>query len=167
MKDVIEDAMNEQLNNELYAHYLYLAMAAHFEEEDWPGFAAWMRAQSQEEYDHAMRFYDFIHSRNGSVELEAIEKPQPTFDSPLDAFEQAYEHEQKVSESIHDLYALSEEEDDYASHPFLEHFIEEQIEEEDTTNHIVERLRKAGDDRGALLMIDDRLGERGGGAGDA
>lgn len=160
MKDVIEDAMNEQLNNELYAHYLYLAMSAHFEEEDWPGFAHWMKLQSQEEYDHAMRFYDFIHDRNGSVELEAIDKPTPSFDSPLDAFEQAFEHEQKVSQSIHDLYALAEEEGDYASHPFLEHFVEEQVEEEATTNHIVERLRKAGDDRGALLMLDNELAGR-------
>lgn len=162
MKDVIQKAMNDQLNAELYASHLYLAMSARFEEQNFPGFAHWMRAQSEEERAHAMRFYEFIDDRGGSVHVGALDEPKVSFKRPLEAFQAALEHERKVTAAIHELYEQAEEEQDYASHPFLEEFIKEQVEEEKTAQGIVDRLEMIGEDPSGLLMLDQQLGGRGG-----
>src|ERR671929_902911 len=103
----VQDAMNEQIKNELYSAYQYLAMAAYCESVNLSGFAHWMRTQSQEETEHAMKFYDFILGRNGRVVLQGIDGPVVEFGSPLEVFEQALEHERKVTAMINDLYALA------------------------------------------------------------
>lgn len=160
MKDVIQDAMNEQLNAELYASHLYLAMSARFEDLNFPGFAHWMRAQSEEERDHAMRFYEFIDDRGGSVQVSSLDEPTVSFKTPVEAFQAALDHERKVTGAIHDLYELAETEKDYATHPFLEEFIKEQVEEEKTAQGIVDRLEMIGDDPSGLLLLDQQLGSR-------
>ena len=156
----IEDAMNAHLNQELYSAYVYLSMAAYCESINFPGFAHWMRIQSEEESAHAMKFYDFINDRNGRVVLRAIEQPPVEFSSPLDVFQQALEHEQQVSEMINQLYGLAVQHNDYPSQAFLQWFVTEQVEEEKVGGQIVETLKMIGDDKVALLMLDKELAAR-------
>ena len=159
----LQDAMNEQIKNELYSAYLYLSMSAYCEAANLPGLAHWMRMQAQEEEAHAMKFYDFIYERGGRVVLQAIDQPPVEFPSPLAVFEQTLEHEQKVTAMIHDLYTLAVEEKDYASQAFLQWFVTEQVEEEDSASQILETLKMIGDKGHALLMLDRELGGRGAG----
>ncbi|MGD8967371.1 MAG: ferritin [Anaerolineae bacterium] len=161
ISEAMQNAINEQIKDELYSAYLYLSMAAYFEAASLPGFASWMRMQSQEEVDHAMKFFDFVNERGGRVELQAIEQPTVEFESPLAVFEATYEHEQKVTGLIHNLYALAVEEKDYAAQVMLHWFIDEQVEEEATASQIVDLLERIGDKDQGLIMIDRELGRRG------
>lgn len=156
----MQKALNDHLNAELYAAYLYLAMAAYFESTHLPGFANWMRMQSREEMGHAMRFYEYINERGGRVELQAIDKPPVNFKSPLAVFEQALKHERVVSKEIDKLFDMARKEKDYASEVFLQWFVTEQVEEEKSAEAVVEALKMIGDQRPALLMYDRELGQR-------
>ena len=156
-----QDAMNEQIKNELYSAYMYLSMSAYFEAANLPGFAHWMQLQAQEEVAHAMKFYNFIYERGGRVVLYAIDQPPAEFQSPLDVFEQTLGHEQKVTAMINDLYTLAVQEKDYASQAFLQWFVTEQVEEEDSATQVLETLKMIGDKGHALLMLDRELGRRG------
>ncbi len=160
LSKTLQDAMNEQIKNELYSAYLYLSMSAYCEAANLPGFAHWMRVQAQEEEAHAMKFYEFIYERGGRVVLQAIDQPPVEFQSPLAVFEQTLEHEQKVTAMIHDLYALAVEEKDYASQAFLQWFVTEQVEEEASATQILETLKMIGDKGHALIMLDRQLGRR-------
>ena len=156
----MQDAMNEQIKNELYSAYQYLSMAAYCESANLPGFASWMRAQAREETEHAMKFYDFVLDRSGRVVLRGIEGPVVEFGSPLEAFEWALSHEQKVTAMINDLYGLVVRENDYASQAFLQWFVTEQVEEEKNTGDVVETLKMIGDKSEALFLLDRELGQR-------
>src|SRR5918911_1741166 len=136
----VQDAMNDQIKNELYSAYQYLAMSTYCESMNLPGFAHWMRVQFQEEMEHALKFYDFI--------------------SPLEAFEQALEHEQKVTSQINDLYELAVSENDYASQTFLQWFVTEQVEEEKNVGDVVETLKMVGDQSEVLFLLDRELSKR-------
>jgi ferritin len=160
MNETVQNAINEQIKNELYSAYIYLSMSAYFEAADFPGMAAWMRAQSQEEVEHAMKFFSYMHDRSGRVELHAIDKPQKDWESPLDAFRTALEHEQFVTGLIHSLYETAVQEKDYPTQSMLQWFIDEQVEEEATAGEIVAYLEKASGNIGALMMLDARLGSR-------
>ncbi|KUJ99707.1 MAG: Ferritin-like protein [Thermococcales archaeon 44_46] len=153
-------ALNEQLNKELYSAYLYFAMAAYFDDLNLEGFANWMKAQAEEEMGHALRFYNYIYDRNGRVELSEIPKPPKEWESPIDAFEAAYEHEKFISKSIHELAALAEEEKDYPTRAFLEWFINEQIEEEASVKKILDKLKFAKDSPQIIFMLDTELAAR-------
>jgi ferritin len=156
----VEEAMNEQIKNELYSAYQYLSMAAYCESENLPGFAQWMRAQSREETEHAMKFYDFVLERNGRVVLHGIDGPVVEFGSPLEVFQQALEHERKVTAMINDLYGLAARENDYASQTFLQWFVTEQVEEEKNAGDVVETLKMIGEGSEALFLLDRELGQR-------
>ena len=160
LSKAMQKAINEQIRDELYSAYLYLSMAAYFETLSLPGFATWMRAQSQEEVSHAMKFFDFVNERGGRVELHEIEKPPVEFESPRGVFEATFEHEQTVTGLIHDLYALALEEKDYPAQVMLHWFIEEQVEEEDSVSQILDTLDRIGDRDQALVMLDRELGQR-------
>jgi ferritin len=160
LKQAVQDAMNEQIKNELFSAYQYLSMAAYCESESLPGFAHWMRAQAQEETAHAMKFYDFILERNGRVVLGPIDGPLVEFGSPLEVFQSALEHEKKVTGMINDLYGLAVRENDYASQAFLQWFVTEQVEEEKNAGDVVETLRMIGDGTEALFLLDRELGQR-------
>jgi ferritin len=160
MKGAVRDAMGEQIKHELYAAYLYLSMAGSFEVANLTGFAHWMRRQSSEEVEHAMKLFDFILDRGEHVELQAIEAPPYAFRTPLDTFEQALEHEKEITARINDLYELSVRESDHPAQVFLNWFVTEQVEEEKSATEIVERLRMAGDDSAALLLLDGELARR-------
>ena len=156
----VEEAMNEQMKNEFFAAYQYLSMAAYCESQNLPGFAHWMRTQAREETEHAMKFYDFILDRNGRVVLQGIDGPVVEFGSPLEVFERALEHEQKVTAMINDLYGLAVRENDYASQTFLQWFVTEQVEEEKNTGDVLETLKMIGDKSEALFLLDRELGQR-------
>ena len=158
----MQDAMNEQINKEFFSSYLYLSMAAYFEDKNLMGFAHWMRQQADEEREHAMKFYNFILDAGGRVYLKAIEAPETDWKSNLEVAEQVAEHEAKVTASIHDLYELAQQEKDYAAQVMLQWFITEQVEEENTAMTVVDRLKIAGDDGAALLFLDRELGSRAG-----
>jgi len=159
--DKVQEAMNEQIKNELYSAYIYLSMAAHFEAANLPGFAQWMRMQSNEEVEHAMKFFDFINERGGRVELRAIDQPPVEWGSPLEIFETALGHEQKVTRMINNIYEIAMEEKDYPSQIMLQWFIEEQVEEEKSAGEIVETLKMFGEKDTVILLLDRQLGERG------
>ncbi len=156
----MEQALNKQINAELYSGYLYLAMSAHFESTNLPGFANWMRVQAQEELEHALKMYAYVNEREGRVILDAIEAPPSEWDSPLAAFQAAYEHEQKVTGLINDLVSLAVDEKDHATQIFLQWFVTEQIEEEASASAVVEKLKLVGDAPQGLFMMDRELGAR-------
>ena len=152
LSEKMRDALNAQINAELYSSYLYLSMTAYFYEENFPGFANWMRVQEHEERIHALKFYDYIVSRDGRVRLRPIEGPQVEWTSPLAAFEDAYKHEQKVTGLIHKLVDLALSEADHATHSFLKWFVDEQVEEEASADAVVQDLRRAGDSAAARAI---------------
>ena len=160
LSEKMEAALNEQINAEMYSAYLYLSMASYFQSLSLGGFAAWMRVQAQEEMVHAMKIYDFVNERGGRVILKAVEAPQTEWDSPLAAFEGVYLHEQKVTGLINDLVELALEEHDHATNIFLQWFVTEQVEEEDSANGVVQKIKLMGDARGGLFMLDRELGQR-------
>jgi ferritin len=135
-------------------------MSAHFETQSLGGFATWMRLQAQEEVGHAVRIYDFVNEREGTVQLKQIKAPPAKWDSPLAAFEAAYKHEQWVTGEINKLVDLSLKERDHATNTFLQWFVTEQIEEESTASEIVSNLKLVGDDGQGLFIIDRELGQR-------
>jgi ferritin len=156
----MQDALNSQIQHEFYSSFVYLAMSAHFEHGNLPGFARWMRMQAGEEYTHAMKIFDHILDRGGLVALPAIATPPARFEAPLSVFDQALHHERAVTKSIHELYELAVAERDYPARVFLDWFVNEQVEEEKTAELVVEQLKMIGDDRPALLMLDRELGQR-------
>ena len=156
----MEKALNTQVNAEMYSAYLYLSMSAYFQAKSLGGFASWMRVQAQEEMVHAMKLYDFINERGGRVILELIEAPPTEWESPLATMEAVYEHEQKVTGLINELVELALEKHDHATNIFLQWFVSEQVEEEDSANDVVEKIKLMGDARGGLFMLDRELGQR-------
>lgn len=153
----IQEALNQQINLELSSSYAYLAMAAYFESTNLTGFANWMRVQTQEENTHAMKLFDHMHDRGGKVVLQPIPQPQLDFNSPLEAFETALQHEEKVTAAINNLYDLASKANDHATQVMLQWFINEQVEEEKNAGQIVDRLKLAGDSAAALLILDQQL----------
>lgn len=160
LRQSLQDALNAQMKNEFYSANVYLAMVAWFEDQGLPGFAGWMRAQYQEELAHGLKIFDFILDRDGKVVIESIDAPPLEYGSPLEAFKAAYENEKKVSAMIDDLYELATRENDHATKVMLEWFITEQVEEEASTKLAVDKLERAGDDAGALFVLDEQFGAR-------
>jgi ferritin len=156
----LEAKLNQQVNAELFSSYLYLSMAAYFDSINLEGFAHWMRVQTAEENEHGLMFFDYINERNGRVLLTKIEGPKTDWKSPLDAFEEAYEHEKHISELIDNLVNHAREIQDNATDEFLQWFVEEQVEEEVSTYRIVQQLKLIGDDRAGLYLLDRELAKR-------
>jgi ferritin len=160
MKELIQKAFNEQIKNEFAAAYFYLSMSGYFELMNLGGFAHWMRIQSQEEIQHAIKFFNFLLDRGSQVALQSIEAPPATFESPLDAFTRVLEHEKRVTNQIHQLYALTLQEQDYPSQILLQWFVTEQVEEEKEASRIIEELKMVGDNSSALFLLNNTLGSR-------
>ncbi len=153
-------AFNEQINAEMHSSYLYLSMASWFEAENLKGMAKWMHAQAAEETKHAMKFFHFIEERRAKVNLTAIEGPKTSWDSPLQAFEEAFGHEEYITGRINKLMKLAKDAHDYAAEEFLHWFVKEQVEEEASVDEVVQRLKMLGDARNGLYMLDRELGQR-------
>ncbi len=160
INEKMEKAFNDQINKELYSEYLYLSMKAYFERLNLKGFVNWFNVQVQEEHAHAMGMFDYVHERGGEVELEAIEKPETKWESPLACFEQVLSHEEFVTSRINALMDVADEVKDRAALSFLNWYLKEQVEEEASVGDVLATLRLIGDDKKALLMLDKDLSTR-------
>lgn len=158
--DKIIAALNEQIHAELGSFYKYLGMAAYCDREKFHGSAHWLRKQSQEEYGHAMKLYEFLVSRDSPVQLGSLDEPNQKFDSIVQVFETALSQEQEISERINRLYQIAIEQKAFATSVELQWFLTEQVEEEKTVRDIVFRLRRIKGDPAALLDWDQELGQR-------
>lgn len=156
----LQDALNEQMKNEFFSAYLYLAMAGYFQSEDLPGFANWMRVQALEEMTHGERFFHFTCDAGGRTDLRPIEGPKNEFASPLAAFEFGLQHEKFVTDRICKLMDLAREESHHAAQIMLQWFITEQVEEEASFSLIIRKLQRVEGDGRGLLLIDQELGQR-------
>lgn len=160
MNTKLEEAFNDQVTLEFQASMVYRQLAIEMDRMDLPGIAAWLRHQADEEIVHANKFIDHLTDRDNRACIGAIPEPKVEINSVLDAFEAAYAHEKRVSESIRGLYRASETEDDLDSRPLLTEFLTEQVEEEATVSEILGRVRLINNDGSGLLRIDDELGRR-------
>jgi len=160
ISEKMQDAMNEQIKWELYSAYLYMSMSAYYASTNLMGFANWMRVQAQEETVHALKFYDFINERGGRVELRAVDAPPKDWASPLAVFQDTCDHERIVTGRIGDLVDLARSLRDHASEIFLQWFVTEQVEEESSTDEVVQELKRIQDNSGAMFMLDRELGQR-------
>jgi len=160
IKEKVQKAINKHINAELYSSYLYLAMAAHFASQNWNGIAHWLKVQSKEEYGHAMKLYEYVLERGGTVALTDIGAPKSEWKSVLDAFKEVYGHELKITGLINDLVKIARDESDTATEIALQWFVNEQVEEEANASLLVEQLKRIGDSANGLFMFDHELGER-------
>ena len=154
------DAVNSQINKEIYSAYLYLAMAASAEASGYKGAAVWLKVQYHEEMVHAMKFYEYVMDQGGSLKLMAIAEPQAKYSSLLEIFEKTLAHEQIVTKSINDLMELAIQEKDHASQALLAWYVTEQVEEEKNATEILQTLKMIGSNTSALYLYDKELGAR-------
>lgn len=160
IKKKIEEEINDQIKAEFQSAYLYLAFSAWFESKNLNGFSHWMKMQWQEEIDHGMRLYNHLLRRGGDVKLKALEAPEVDVSSAKEVFERTLNHEQYITKRIHKLYTLAQDEEDYPLKSLLHWFIDEQVEEEDVTGEIFERLKMIDGQPAALLDLDRELAQR-------
>lgn len=156
----MNDAINAQINWEFWSAYLYLSMANNFEAQGRKGIANWFRVQWQEEMAHAQVFINYLNSRDGRVILAPIAEVPSEWATPLDAFKATLEHEQKVTSLINELYALAEEEKDFATRQMLNWFVAEQVEEEDTARELIDNFTLIGDNGYGIYQLDRDLASR-------
>lgn len=160
MNKKLRDAINDQVKNEFFSAYAYLSMAAYCESVNMSGFAHWLYVQSEEEVEHAMKFFDHLNERGERVTLQAIEQPPAEFDSLLEVFQAAYAQEQKVTGQINNIYDIAVDVKDYPAQALLQWFAVEQVEEEDITSELVERLEMIDGQPAGLVMLDRELANR-------
>ncbi len=158
MDQKVIDALNEQINFELYSGYLYLGLSLAMEEQNYKGYSAWLAGHHEEELAHAMAFIEFMHKRGAKPTLHQIEMADVQQTEPLDVAQLVLEHEQKVSKRIYKIHDLAKQADDYSTEIFMHQFIAEQTEEEDLTRKIVDQFTLAGDNVSARMLIDRELG---------
>lgn len=156
----IQHAINVQMQAEFQSSYTYLAYSAHLDSMNLKGFAHWMNIQFQEEQQHALKLYDHILRRGGTIELMTLEKPVVIGENALQIFEHTLKHEQMITQKINALYKLALEKADYPLQTLLHWFIDEQVEEEENVNEILDKLRLIGDHGPNLFMLDQELGAR-------
>lgn len=160
LSNEMEKALNDQINAEFYSAYLYLSMSAYFEEIEYPGFANWMKIQAKEEEDHGAKLYEYVISRGNNISLEAIEKPQDKWDSIEAVFAHVLEHEQLVTSLINDLVELAISTKDHATNQFLQWYVAEQVEEEENARDNLSKIKRAGNSKDILFLLDKELGNR-------
>ena len=159
LSEAMTNALNRQMMMEIGSSYSYLAISSRCEALSLPGFASWFRAQSGEEWMHAMKLFDYIQARDAVPQLEAVPAPPAGYATAADAFAATLASEQRVTQSIHELYALASAEQDFASQSFLNWFVTEQVEEENTVKSIIGWLKRIGDSGQGLFLLDRELAQ--------
>jgi len=154
------EALNAQINAELFSAYLYFAMSAYLQDQKLPGMAAWMFQQGLEELGHAKKFYDYVNERNGRVVLKAVEEPPKEWKDARDVFEEGLKHEVYITKRINDLVALAKEENDYATLNFLQWFVDEQVEEEASFEAVLDKFSLLEKHPGGTYLLDRELSHR-------
>lgn len=160
MHEKLEKAFNDQINKELYSEYLYMSMYAYFDRLNLQGFKNWMNVQMQEEHAHAMGMFNYLHERGGKVVLQAIEKPETDWNSPVELFEHVLKHEKYVTSLINSLMDVADEVKDRAAVSFLDWYLKEQVEEEANVSKVLKTLKMVCDDKNSLYMFDKELAAR-------
>jgi ferritin len=160
ISEKMSEALNVQANRELYSSYLYLSMSYYFESINMKGFAHWMRLQASEELVHTMKMLDYVAGRGGRARMLAVEAPQLSWSSPLQAFQHVWDHERAVTSLIHALVRVAEAEKDDAARDFLQWYVKEQVEEEESSDGVLSKVKAAGESKTALEAADRVLGER-------
>ena len=160
ISEKMSEALNVQANRELYSSYLYLSMSYYFESINMKGFAHWMRLQAGEELVHTMKMLDYVAGRGGRAMMLAVEPPQLSWSSPLQAFQHVWDHERAVTGLIHALVGVAEAEKDEDARDFLQWYVKEQVEEEESSDGVLSRVKAAGESKAALEAADRELGER-------
>ncbi|MBQ2984283.1 MAG: ferritin [Candidatus Gastranaerophilales bacterium] len=160
INEKMQNAFLDQINKELFSEYLYLSMKAYCLEKNLLGFANWFDVQVQEEHAHAMGMYDYVVERGGRVILEAIEKPENTWENPLELFKAVLKHEEFVTSRINALMDVAEETKDRAALIFLNWYLKEQVEEEANVGGVIAQLELIGDDKSGLFALDKELATR-------
>ncbi len=156
----MEQALNDQIKNELYSAYLYLSMAQYFHSLSLKGFANWMEVQAKEEQAHAEKFISYVNDAGGRVVLQAIDQPPSEFESARQIFEETLKHERFVTGKINELVTLAISENDHATNTMLMWFVTEQVEEEATADEFLQQIKLVGDKGHGILMLDRELGAR-------
>ena len=156
----VEQAINEQINAELYSAFLYLSMSAYFQRQNLPGFAKWTYVQYLEETTHALKFFNYVNERGGSVKLAAIKEPPTEWKNPVDVYDAIYKHEQLVTSLIYRIVDIAIQERDHASNNMLQWYVVEQVEEEANASLILEQLKRIGNAQESLYVLDKELGMR-------
>jgi ferritin len=156
----VRDAINSQIKNEMESFYIYLSMAAYFYASNLEGMAHWMRCQAHEEMIHAMKFFDHINDRGGTVELLDLKQLKKSWSSPLEVWKDTLEHEEFITAKINDIMSIVRETKDYAAEPLLNWFVKEQIEEEANASRVLGDMKLAAESKDALLMLDRELAGR-------
>ncbi len=156
----MEQQLNQQINEELYSSYLYLAMSGHCRAASLNGFAHWLRLQSEEERGHAMKICDYVNDQGGRVVLQAIKQPKGEYQSYVEVFEEVLAHERHITKLFDGLVGLAGQLNDHATHAFLQWFVSEQVEEEATVAELLDKLKMVGDDGPGLLALDRELHAR-------
>ncbi|MBV4419595.1 ferritin [Clostridium tyrobutyricum] len=160
LSDRLVTAINDQINYEMYSANIYFAMQAYCDSLDLDGFSNFFKVQIEEENFHTSKFYNFLSQMDARTNIGAIEAPSNNYDSILDAFKEALNHEKKVTKRIYNLMNIATEERDHATMSLLKWFIDEQVEEEDTFNKLIKKLERIGDNAAALYMLDTELQSR-------
>lgn len=160
MNPKLLEALNKQIQIEFESSQIYLSMAAYFYALNLDGMAQWMRVQSTEEYGHAMKIFDHLRDRGVRVKLSGLAQPKTEWESPLEAFDEAYQHELVVTGKIHELVKLAAAQEDFAAGIMLQWFVTEQVEEEASVSKIVHQLKTIGNSGSGLIMLDRQLGKR-------
>lgn len=158
ISEKIEKAINDQILKEEYSSRLYLAMASWCQKNGYPGAAAFLYAHSDEERMHQLKFVHYLNDRNGYAVLKAVEQPPFRYENLLSMFQEILKHEQYITASINDIYAICLEEKDYITANFLQWYITEQLEEETLVGGILDQMQLAGNDKSGLFLIDKELG---------
>jgi len=160
LNEKLSNALNEQVNWELYSYYLYIAMASYAEKNGMKGAANWLFMQAKEEMAHAIHMHQYILERGATPHHKAIEAPPDEYDGLKDVFEKIYAHEQKVTERINNIATLAMQENDHACYQFIMWYVNEQVEEESNDTDILSKLEMIGDDKGLLVNLDNELAAR-------
>ena len=160
LSKVMQDALNKQINAEIWSAYLYLSMSAYFENNNLPGFANWMKMQWQEEISHAMKLFDYVNERGGRVILEPIAEVKTEWKDSIEVFTETLDHERKVTAMINNLVNIAISEADHATNNILQWFVAEQVEEEATADNLLEQLKMIDGFGHGMLMLDRELSQR-------
>lgn len=156
----LQDALNEQINKEFFAEYLYLSMSAYLESIEMEGFANYFNVQAQEEHFHAMKMFNFVHDKGGRVILKSLKEPKSEYTSVVNVIEESLEHERYVTKSINELMDVAIKENDHSVKSFLEWYVDEQVEEEATISRLLAKLKLINGEGFGLLTLDSQLGAR-------
>ena len=160
LKKKLETAINKQINAEIYSGYMYYSMAAYFESLGLKGFAHWMRVQTLEEFYHAQKFVTYLQDRGANVVMKPIDGPPTKWKSPLDAFNEVYKHETKVTAMINALMDLAIAQSDHATISFLKWYVDEQVEEEASADEVIQKLKLVDKAEGGLFLLDKEMDAR-------